>query len=117
MQKHIPRAPGRQPAARRRHSSSMLSTACRAVLATELAERNGFTKKLAAHLMGVNRGYVAKVSRMAPVDRARLVRGDISLSSREPVTVERINHFLQRAGADRVLSVIDEMTAPRVAAE
>ena len=96
----------------------MLSTAHRAIIAAELTEQRSFTIRLASDVTCVNRVYVGKVRRMNQADRSRLLRGELALSVRKPVSVERIYRFIQRAGADRVMGAIDTLTAPTaVAAE
>jgi len=80
-----------------------------------------FTGAQAAVVMDVAASYVATAKTLTPEQLEDVKRGRVSLSSfhhNKSVSDARIERFITKAGADRVLSALDKLTAPfRVAAE
>jgi hypothetical protein len=91
----------------------------RALLATDIANgivRYAPTRQRAAKLAGVNAGFVRTVASLPAAEREALELGQISIEALH----ERARAFrvVRRLGADRIIDVIDAMTAPvSVAAE
>lgn len=109
----------------RKLATGAISPSHRALLASELtsgqAAMSHFTGAQAAVVMDVAASYVATAKTLTPEQLEDVKRGRVSLSSfhhNKSVSDARIERFITKAGADRVLSALDKLTAPfRVAAE
>jgi hypothetical protein len=90
-------------------------------LTTGAVEMSSFTGTQAKAVTGASASYLTTAKKLTPEQLEDVKRGRVSLSTfhnNKTVSDARIDRFIAKAGADRVLSAIDKLTAPfRVAAE
>jgi hypothetical protein len=92
----------------------------RSVMASELETGAvallGMTRQQAVALTGVSSRNVGLVNRASLEDRRALERGSISISNlrrrRRPVSDSDIARYVRRVGPDRILNVVNQLTAP-----
>jgi hypothetical protein len=93
----------------------------RALLAHELVAGDVVVHRLsqtqAAALVRVSQPYVSAVSRASPEEREQIKRHRLSLSAlhnkRRKPSDDKLDRFIRRYGADRIMAALDRMTAPQ----